>query len=156
MKRIWRVLRDQQGFTLVELMVVVIILGILAAIAVPQFLNKTEAARENATMATLSSIKSAIDVWANDYDNGGKGKYPKDEAELGNALNAAGITWNGLKDGWGRSYHYSVKDDQTEYVIFSHGKDGNIGGGDDITAGHNSSPLKNQSAELYDNSDITS
>lgn len=60
MKKIQKVLKEQKGFTLVELVVVIAILGILIAIAVPKFADITGTAQERAQQATARTIMSAI------------------------------------------------------------------------------------------------
>jgi prepilin-type N-terminal cleavage/methylation domain-containing protein len=55
--------RDQKGFTLVELMVVVVIIGILVAIAIPVFRNISEKAQTNACHANLRVIDGAVSMW---------------------------------------------------------------------------------------------
>jgi prepilin-type N-terminal cleavage/methylation domain-containing protein len=63
--------RNNQGFTLVELLIVVIILAILAAIVVPQFASSTDDAKVAALDSTLANIRSAIDLYYQQH-----GEYP--------------------------------------------------------------------------------
>jgi prepilin-type N-terminal cleavage/methylation domain-containing protein len=56
--------RNKKGFTLVELVVVVAILGILAALAIPRFTGTRESANTNTVIANLRSIESAIEIYA--------------------------------------------------------------------------------------------
>ena len=60
--------QDQKGFTLVELMVVVVILGILVAIAVPLYNAQTEKAKTTTCQANQRIIESAIVQWSMDMD----------------------------------------------------------------------------------------
>ena len=79
-------MRSKKGFTLVELMVVVVILGILVAIAVPVYNSVTGTAEANACKANQRTIESAIIQWYADESNSGKptktdlvGKYLVEE-----------------------------------------------------------------------------
>jgi len=57
---------NRKGFTLVEIMIVVAIIGLLAAIAIPNFVKARERAMTNACIANLKQIEGAIQVWAID------------------------------------------------------------------------------------------
>jgi len=58
--------RSQKGFTLVEIMIVVLIIGILLAIAVPNFIRARESSRAKSCVANLKQIESAKEQWAMD------------------------------------------------------------------------------------------
>ncbi len=63
-----RSIRNQEGFTLVELLIVVIILAILAAIIVPQFSATTDDAKQSAYESNIANIRSAIDLYRQQHD----------------------------------------------------------------------------------------
>lgn len=68
-------LKNQEGFTLIEMLVVVIILGILAMIIVPQISVSTDDARLNTLQTNLNSIRSAVEVYAAQHANRYPGMY---------------------------------------------------------------------------------
>ncbi|MEK7765044.1 MAG: type II secretion system protein [bacterium] len=65
--------KKEQGFTLIELMIVVAIIGILAALALPKFASLVEKSREAATKGTINSLMSAISIYYGDRE----GVYPE-------------------------------------------------------------------------------
>jgi general secretion pathway protein G len=62
--------RPHQGFTLVEILIVVIILGILAAIVIPQFTNASQNARESSLQSTLQTLRSQIQLYKLQHGDG--------------------------------------------------------------------------------------
>ena len=69
-----KVKKSKKGFTLIELMIVVAIIGILAAIAVPKFAQMLEKSREGATKGNLSSIRSSVSIYYSEKE----GTWPGD------------------------------------------------------------------------------
>lgn len=129
-------MNNKKGFTLIELMLVVIILGILVAMVVPRLVGRGEQARRQAAEADIkSNIALALDLY--ELDNG---SYPdKLEDLLKDPGESKGPNWNGpyLKrkaiDPWGREYNYrSQSQHNRDYDLYSYGSDGVEGGGDDI------------------------
>jgi general secretion pathway protein G len=62
-------MRAKSGFTLVEILIVVVILGILAAIVIPQFTNASVAARESALVSDLQSVRSQVELYKIQHNN---------------------------------------------------------------------------------------
>jgi len=123
--------KGQEGFTLIELMVVVIIIGVLAAVVVPRFSGQTEKARIAAAKAELASMKTIIDIYYVENDS-----YP-DEDDIGDVLEESGINWP-VEDPWGHNYTYEVDNDNAEYSIYG-GPDNN---GEYVEATENSPPTE--------------
>lgn len=127
----------ETGFTLIELMVVVVILGILAAVVVPQVMERPEQARITAARSDIRSIQQALDMYKLDNH-----RYPTTDQGL-EALVEEPTTgpeapnWTGYldrvpNDPWGNRYRYLNPGKHGEVDIFSLGPDGRKGGGDDI------------------------
>lgn len=84
-----RASRSQLGFTLVEMLIVVVIIGILAAVAVPNFAGAKDRARNSAVQANVHVVQVALERYA--VDNAGR--YPTTAAGLNPAVIAAGSTY---------------------------------------------------------------
>lgn len=123
----------EAGFTLMEMLVVLGILALLAAIAYPQVLRYLGTARTETAKAQISAISTAIELYA--LDNGG---FPPQQAGLAALIRkpSGARGWNGpylkksegLIDPWGRAYHYRVPGRSTPYEIYSFGRN-NVPGG---------------------------
>lgn len=134
--------KSSAGFTLIELMLVVIIIGTLVAMLVPRFSGRSEAARVSAAKADIqANLATALDLF--ELDNG---FYPTTEQGLEAlrslpALPPVPKNWKGpyLKkklslDPWGRAYLYrSPGTHNADYDLFSLGADGVESTNDDIT-----------------------
>lgn len=127
-------LRPRPGFTFVEILLVVVIIGILASMVLPRFVGRSEQARQQVASSEINaSIATALDMY--ELDNG---VYPE---KLGDLIEKSGElkTWNGpyLKkkplDPWGRDYIYKPSSDKKDYELMTYGRDGVAGGGDDIS-----------------------
>ena len=123
-----------RGFTLVEMLLVITIIGILAALVIPKMVGRSEQARQAAAHADLSSIKTALDAY--EVDNG---FYPKGLQDLiqqpSNAKNWHGPYLDNLPvDPWGNPYVYAFpgRHNPNGFDLSSVGPDGKAGTDDDI------------------------
>jgi len=130
---------NQRGFTLIEIMVVVVILGILAGIVVPRLLDEPEKARRTQAQVQIKSIEEALAMFK--LDNG---FFPSTEQGLKALVDkpATGRVPNNYResgyikkiplDPWGNNYVYLSPGIHDDYDITSFGPDGESGGeGDD-------------------------
>lgn len=123
----------QKGFTLIEVMVVVVILGILAAIVVPNVIGRDDEARVKAARVDLSRIASALDQYKLDNH-----KYPTTEEGLAalqkkpasaKVFPDGGYLQGSIDDPWGNPFQYvSPGSNGKPYDIYSFGADGQEGG----------------------------
>jgi general secretion pathway protein G len=127
--------RRQGGFTLVEIMVVVVIIGILGALVVPKLLGRTGEARVTAARTDISTIQQALQLYKLDNQ-----RYPTTEQGLQALVQkpTTGPAASGWKEGgylpklpkdpWGNSYQYLSPGLHGEVDILSLGADGQPGG----------------------------
>ena len=129
--------RHAGGFTLIEIMVVITILGILAALIVPRVVGRTDDARIAAARQDIASLRQALELYR--LDNGA---YPSTEQGLKALLSKPTIepvpqNWKqggylerntAPKDPWGNEYKYVSPAQNGPYDILSYGADGKEGG----------------------------
>ncbi|MDD2460902.1 MAG: type II secretion system protein GspG [Kiritimatiellia bacterium] len=119
----------RSGFTLVELLLVVCILGILAAVVIPNVIGHDEEARRQATRTSITAIEQAVQIFAMRHN----GKLPDslDELTAGTDDKPGLLKEGALNDSWGTPFQYTKTG--KKFKIVSAGPDGEIGGEDDIT-----------------------
>lgn len=125
----------RRGFTLLELLLVLVILLVLAGLVVPKFANRGEQARETAAKTDIETISTALDTF--EIDNG---RYPTSEEGLDALMQAPASldNWNGPylrrepKDPWGNDYvyRYPGQKNRDGYDLYSFGPDGREGNDD--------------------------
>lgn len=132
---------NRKGFTLIELMLVVVIIGILGTVVIPRFVGRAKEAQIAAAKTAINSnLAVALDLY--EMDNG---FYPSTEQGIEALLDKSSSSpvpqnWKGpyIKkrpvDPWGNKYIYTSPGIHNEdYDLYSFGHDGAEGGGDDIT-----------------------
>ncbi len=124
-------IKDQTGFTLIEVLLVVVIIGILVAVVMPKLSGRTKEAEIAAARSGIANISLALDLY--EVDNG---SYPSSFQSL--ITKGSELNWHGpyLKSGeipldpWRNTFIYTLTD--SGYEIKSLGPNG-VEGGDDIT-----------------------
>lgn len=122
---------NRRGFTLVELLVVMVIIGLLAALVAPRLFPKLGKGKQAAAKAQIELLGQALDQYRLDV-----GSYPTTQEGLKSLMTNPGVEkWEGpyLKknlplDPWGKEYLYQSPGTHGEYDLYSYGRDGKPGG----------------------------
>lgn len=128
---------DRRGFTLIEIMVVMVILGILAGLIIPRIMGRPEEARRTKARVQIESIETALKLYRLD-----SGSYPTTEQGLQAlvetpAVGKLPIAWREggylekgkvPKDPWGNEYVYLCPGIHGDFDLISYGADGETGG----------------------------
>jgi len=124
-----------RGFTLIEIMVVIVILGVLAALVVPSVLSRTDDARIVAAKSDLGAIRQALKLYRLDNQ-----RYPTTEQGLAALVvkpdappvpanwKPGGYLEKLPRDPWGRAYQYLNPGLKSDVDVFTYGADGQPGG----------------------------
>jgi len=124
--------RDSAGFTLLELLVVMVIIGLLAGYVAPRYFAQIGKSEVKATRAQIDALEKALDQYRLDT-----GHYPTSEQGLAALVvkPANETKWDGpyLKkvvpmDPWGNAYVFKSPGDHGDFDLLSYGKDGQAGG----------------------------
>jgi len=132
--------RKTHGFTLLELLVVIVIVGLLAGYVAPKYFSQVGKSEVQVAKAQVESLEKALDQFRLDMR-----RYPTAEEGLEALVSkpANATTWSGpyLKkavptDPWGHAYVYRTPGGKSEFDLFSYGRDGKPGGaGEDADIG---------------------
>lgn len=124
--------RTQHGFTLLELLVVLVVLGLLAGIVAPRYFSQLGRSEAKVARAQIEGLAKALDLYRLEV-----GRYPSSEQGLQALVTAPSdeARWTGPylqkkvpDDPWGHPYIYRYPGENNEYDLLSLGKDGQPGG----------------------------
>jgi len=121
-------MNKNKGFTMIELLIVIVILGLLASLVAPKFFNQLGTAERGVAKAQMNAFETALDTYRLDL-----GRYP---ATLNHLRKSDEPRWDGPYlpkdiplDPWGNPYVYKVPGENgNPYQILSYGADGKAGG----------------------------
>lgn len=126
-------LRDERGFTLLELLVVLAIMGMLAAIIAPTVIKYLGTSRTKTAKVQIENVMQGLELFRVDV-----GRYPTQQEGLPALVNSAPTApnWNGpylkqlsaLQDPWGNPYFYQIPGQHGEVDVYSLGSDKAPGG----------------------------
>ena len=119
--------QHERGFTLLEIMVVLVIIGVLAAMVAPRFIERADEAKVDATRAQIKNIEQAMKLYRLQH-----GSYPSSSAGI-QALATAGKNGKRYldsvpKDAWGNNFIYLSPGVHGDFDILSYGADNKAGG----------------------------
>lgn len=121
--------RRQRGFTLVELLLVLVILALIAGLVLPGIIGKAEGAKIRAASSQISRLAMSVETFY--LDTGSTPDSLNDLVEAPRSVTG----WNGpyvkaslLKDPWGKDYQFRSPGEHGDFDIFSFGADGQAGG----------------------------
>jgi len=119
------ILRSQQGFTLLEIMVVLVIIGVMAAMIAPRFVERADEAKVGTTKVQMSNIAQALKLYRLQH-----GSYPESLNTLVTPGKSGKRYMDALpKDAWGNEFIYLSKGVHGgDFDIMSYGADGQAGG----------------------------
>ena len=123
--------RKQSGFTLIEILVVVVMIGVLAGLVVPKLFSKIGKAKSGVAIQKIAAIDSAISYFRIEYE-----RYPQSLDELveqpsdipSEKWSEPTIKARDLKDPWGNDFIYVYPGNNGAYDLMSYGADGQAGG----------------------------
>jgi len=133
----FRVSRSADGFTLIEILVVIVIIGLLASVVGPNIVGKLGGAKIKTAKLQIDDLGAALDLYYLEI-----GQYPSSEQGLTALIQAPSgvVGWQGPylkkntipRDPWGHDYQYRAPGEHGAYDLWSLGADGKLGGeGDD-------------------------
>jgi len=131
--------KTERGFSLIELIVVLVILGLLAAVVAPKVYDKLAKGKEQIAKIQIKELEGALQLFSFDM-----GRYPSTSEGLDALVRNPGNldSWKGPylskpdlpKDPWGKPYVYRCPGMHSDYDLFSFGPDGVEGGEDDVAS----------------------
>jgi general secretion pathway protein G len=124
--------RQEDGFTLVELMVVIVIIGLLATVVIINVMPATDKAAITKARADVATLEQGVEMYRLN-----KLRYPSGSEGL-QSVTSEGYVKRLPKDPWGNAYHYALPGrDGRQFEIYSYGADGREGGeGQDADIGN--------------------